>query len=334
MGGPCGAPSGAPVPTAGRPTCTVPSTLIGLREMGNKTPIVGVAMNTAQILPFRFESREIRTSLIDNEAWFAAQDILCSLDYAENYKPSRAMTHVPDQWKGVHRLNTLGGNQDLLMLSEQGLYFFLGRSDKPKALPFQMWLAGEVLPSIRKHGQYLDTTNKLGTLIGQTIGTDGFHILGNLVAGKVRKLPAKSQRSARMKIWSQLHTAYGVKSAEDIPAEYLDGARQFIAAYAIEGEYLPFQGGAPSVSQNHLSIERSVAYGLVTHAYQAAELLLEVEKGLRDFSSPLANQAISQAEGLRMFAGVIKGQNRAQFEAVRVQQERVRAALLRPAGLN
>lgn len=42
----------------------------------------------------------------------------------------------------------------MLTLSEQGLYFFLGRSDKPKALPFQKWLAGEVLPAIRKTGKY------------------------------------------------------------------------------------------------------------------------------------------------------------------------------------
>ncbi|MBF0418391.1 MAG: hypothetical protein HQL86_09110 [Magnetococcales bacterium] len=42
----------------------------------------------------------------------------------------------------------------MLIPSEQGLYFFLGRSDKPKALPFQKWLAGQVLPSICKTGQY------------------------------------------------------------------------------------------------------------------------------------------------------------------------------------
>lgn len=42
----------------------------------------------------------------------------------------------------------------MLTLSEQGLYFFLGRSDKPKALPYQMWIAGEVVPSIRKTGSY------------------------------------------------------------------------------------------------------------------------------------------------------------------------------------
>lgn len=42
----------------------------------------------------------------------------------------------------------------MLTLSEPGLYFFLGRSDKPKALPFQKWLAGDVLPSLRKSGRY------------------------------------------------------------------------------------------------------------------------------------------------------------------------------------
>ena len=38
--------------------------------------------------------------------------------------------------------------------TEQGLYFFLGRSDKKKALPYQMWIADDVVPSIRKTGAY------------------------------------------------------------------------------------------------------------------------------------------------------------------------------------
>jgi len=40
------------------------------------------------------------------------------------------------------------------VLTEQGLYFFLARSDKPLALPFQKWIAGEVLPAVRKTGRY------------------------------------------------------------------------------------------------------------------------------------------------------------------------------------
>ena len=62
---------------------------------------------------------------------------------------------VPEEWKGLKPIKTLRrGQQGVLTLTEQGLYFFLGRSDKPAALPFQKWLAGEGLPPIRKTGGY------------------------------------------------------------------------------------------------------------------------------------------------------------------------------------
>lgn len=76
------------------------------------------------------------------------------------------------------------------------------------------------------------------TLIGQTIGTDGFHMLGSIVKGKVTGLPVAVRRRAISKIWAQTHAAFGVRSAEDIPAEQLDSVRNFIAAYVIEGEFL------------------------------------------------------------------------------------------------
>lgn len=78
------------------------------------------------------------------------------------------------------------------------------------------------------------------TVLGQTIGTDGFHMLGAVVKGKVSNLPAQVQRRATAKIWSQIHAAFGVRSAADIPAEQLDAARNFVAAYVVlEGEFLP-----------------------------------------------------------------------------------------------
>ncbi len=88
------------------------------------------------------------------ELFFVARDILRALEYADDYNPSRAIQSVPEEWKGVHRMHTPGGEQEMLTLSEQGLYFFLARSDKPKALPYQKWIAGDVLPSIRKTGAY------------------------------------------------------------------------------------------------------------------------------------------------------------------------------------
>lgn len=77
------------------------------------------------------------------------KDVLQALEYAETSKPARLIQAVPAEWKGVHPFHTPGGKQQLATLSEQGLYFFLARSDKPRALPFQRWLAGEVLPAIR-----------------------------------------------------------------------------------------------------------------------------------------------------------------------------------------
>lgn len=42
----------------------------------------------------------------------------------------------------------------LTFINEQNLYKVIMRSDKPQAEPFQDWVCGEVLPSIRKTGGY------------------------------------------------------------------------------------------------------------------------------------------------------------------------------------
>jgi prophage antirepressor-like protein len=67
---------------------------------------------------------------------------------------------VPAEWVyrkpiPVRSKNGVEQLRSVLCLSEQGLYFFLARSDKPKAIPFQKKIAGEILPSIRKHGAYM-----------------------------------------------------------------------------------------------------------------------------------------------------------------------------------
>lgn len=109
---------------------------------------------TNQIVPFQFENSQIR--VVNNaagEPLFVAKDILASLGYAVDNVTNR-ISHVPEEWRGSSLITTTEGVRKLSVLTEQGLYFFLGRSDKPKTLPFQKWLAGEVVPSIRKTGSY------------------------------------------------------------------------------------------------------------------------------------------------------------------------------------
>lgn len=90
------------------------------------------------------------------ELFFVAKDVAEALGYTWNGAPRIA--HVPEEWRGVTSVVTPSGEQEMLTLSEQGLYFFLARSDKPKALPYQKWIAGDVMPSLRKTGSYSVST--------------------------------------------------------------------------------------------------------------------------------------------------------------------------------
>lgn len=54
-------------------------------------------------------------------------------------------------------IDSMGRAQQMNFVTEKNLYKVIMRSDKPQAEPFQDWVCGEVLPSIRKHGGYITT---------------------------------------------------------------------------------------------------------------------------------------------------------------------------------
>lgn len=219
-------------------------TLAGDGVLGNESNyqernvMANISTTASNVIPFSFGRQQVRTLMIDDQPWFAAQDVLDALEYADTYKPSRAVSHVPAQWKGVQRLHTLGGTQQIMMISEQGLYFVLGRSDKPKALPFQMWLAGEVLPSIRKTGGYTDHQGSMGDLVGSVIGSSGEVVLDRVIDQKASPVAKGLQRSFRHTMKSRLRSRFNVQRTALIPAECLADACNFVAAYALEGEFI------------------------------------------------------------------------------------------------
>ena len=107
----------------------------------------------SNVLSFAFEDKLVRTLLDEQgEPWFVAKDVALALGYQWN--GFKNIQHVPEEWRLVESVSTSFGEKQTWFLSEQGLYFFVARSDKPAALPFQRWLAGEVLPSLRRTGRY------------------------------------------------------------------------------------------------------------------------------------------------------------------------------------
>lgn len=60
--------------------------------------------------------------------------------------------------KGVNTIPTLtkGGNQDLLYINESNLYKVIFQSRKDEAEQFTEYVTGTILPTIRKHGAYMN----------------------------------------------------------------------------------------------------------------------------------------------------------------------------------
>ena len=102
---------------------------------------------------FNFNNLPVRTVLVNDEPWFVGKDVADILGYSNSRKALR--DHVDDEDKGVTKSDTLGGNQNITIINESGLYSLILKSKKPQAKQFKRWVTQEVLPTIRKHGAYM-----------------------------------------------------------------------------------------------------------------------------------------------------------------------------------
>ena len=94
----------------------------------------------------------VRGLTIDGEPWLVGKDVALVLGYSN---PRKALVdHVDKEDKGVTKCDTLGGTQDMTIINESGLYSLIFSSKLPNAKKFKRWVTSEVLPAIRKTGQY------------------------------------------------------------------------------------------------------------------------------------------------------------------------------------
>ena len=101
---------------------------------------------------FKFEDKEIRIIGTYNEPLFVAKDI-CTILELSNI--TEALRNIPEKWKCSEILNTLTrGNQTMTMLKEPAVYQLVMRSTKPMAKKFQEAVCEDILPNLRKKGEY------------------------------------------------------------------------------------------------------------------------------------------------------------------------------------
>ncbi|GHV90409.1 hypothetical protein AGMMS50268_09120 [Spirochaetia bacterium] len=108
-----------------------------------------------ELMSFIFRDMSVRITDQNGDPWFVAKDV-CDVLGLGNAR--EALRNLDDDEVGSVRLtdgtSPLGGNPNMNIINESGLYNLIFRSNKPEAKAFRKWVTSVVLPSIRKTGSY------------------------------------------------------------------------------------------------------------------------------------------------------------------------------------
>lgn len=206
---------------------------------------------------------QVRTLTIENKPYFVGKDVAEILGYNEPHKA------IARHCKGgiKHPILTEGGQQDMSIIPEGDIYRLIIKSKLPQAEKFESWVFDEVLPQIRKTGQYqvkpksnldllelqvkalkeveekvTDLDEKFEDfkedlpLIGDEpdelvalVKMKGVEVLG----GKGSK--AYKDKSLRSKvysdIWGEVKRQFGVRKYKAIKRKHFDKAKEIVSRY-------------------------------------------------------------------------------------------------------
>jgi prophage antirepressor-like protein len=180
-----------------------------------------------------FQFGECRVRVIDANGgpWFSAGDVGEVLGIAQVNSTLRAF---PEDEKGVHSMHTPGGNQQISVVSEPGLYRLIFQSRKPSAEAFKKWVFGEVLPSLRKTGAYAIPAGQALAAAAAAMKGTVEEAARRVLAGTLTVPEAKAVAALAGR-WAEVHrhecAAYGPKGALPAPApaedllDVMDAAR-------------------------------------------------------------------------------------------------------------
>lgn len=204
-----------------------------------------------------FKGHGVRIVMVKGDPWFVASDVCRVLEIANSRD---ALTRLDDDEKGVATTDTLGGKQELAIVSESGLYSLILTSRKAEAKQFKRWIVHEVLPAIRKTGGYS---------------------LHDPIAKEAKRLKSDRRTAvARMRVRDRNKSWHSLKAANgDSPRDFADAHN---AAYeGFTGMKAAELRKALGLKKGRTPLDRMSALRLAQEEH-AIELgcRLEMEKGL------------------------------------------------------
>ncbi len=204
------------------------------------------------VASFSFENFSVRAISRNGDIWFIATDVCAVLDIKNT---TQALAVLEDDEYSMFNIgNSERGNPNVNVINESGLYALILRSRKPTAKRFRKWVTSEVLPAIRKTGQYRQQPELDFTDISAM----------------------KAAREIAFKYFDDFRAA--VKAGkdfapmDDIPSAVLAGMvsaalrqRQFVLSFDHKGELCirpmpdPYEGLAPAIADpSNIGLEDQV----------------------------------------------------------------------------
>lgn len=113
-------------------------------------------MHLQNLTVFQYNTKEVRTVMVNDEPWFVAKDVLAVMESKTTVTALETMVveGLGKEFVNNQPLETNGGIQEMLCLSEAALTFFVSRSRTEMGKTINRWIHAEVLPTIRKTGSY------------------------------------------------------------------------------------------------------------------------------------------------------------------------------------
>jgi anti-repressor protein len=188
-------------------------------------------MNELQVFKNQ-EFGSVRTLTLNDEPWFVGKDVAKALGYADTFGALKK--HVMGEDKLNCQIDSSGQKRDMTCVNESGLYSLIFGSKLESAQKFKRWVTSEVLPALRKTGQY-----QVKELSGQELMAKALIEAQNVLAAKDKQIEEMKPKALFADAVATSHTSILVgELAKILKQNGIDMGQKRLFAWLREKGYL------------------------------------------------------------------------------------------------
>ncbi|MCT8526837.1 BRO-N domain-containing protein [Glaesserella parasuis] len=220
---------------------------------------------STQLSTFNFEQSSIRVIAVNNEPWFVAKDVCDTLGIKN---PTQALENLDEDERAMfnigleQRVNFDNRVSEINIVSESGMYTLILRcrdAVKKGSVPhrFRKWVTAEVLPQIRKTGQYSQNSTQIAPL---TITPEQQRAIQEAVQ------QAHYRTGLHWKeIYSRLKSTFNVAKYDQLPQTMFEHVINFLNT--LGNQYRPIDRSKKDITIAGLDAEQIAKYLVRARAF-------------------------------------------------------------------